>query len=115
MINRHPVKNPQPGNMYPTDFTYLAKALERIPQGIIVQLSTYSVNDGNSQGEVTEMVRSLLKDCGLEIVAGVPASGHMMSFVLSRGVAWSGRLQSLASDFGSWLAKSRSHILRSVP
>jgi hypothetical protein len=40
MINRHRVKNPQPGNMYPTDLTRLAKALERVSKSIIVQVST---------------------------------------------------------------------------
>ena len=113
MFNRNVVKDPKPGNMYPSDLNCVATAVQSISQGIIVQLSTYSVNNANSQEAVIESVRSGLKAAGLDIVATVRANGtsnglpwQMMSIVLGRGIAWADSLRTLESRFELWLKRA---------
>lgn len=104
MFDRHgPGKSPKPGNMHPSDLKILATAIGPISQGIVVQLSTFSANNDNAQPDVIEVVRSGLKDSGLEIVADVHANGNMMSIVLVRNIAWADSLGSLGSRFKFWL------------
>ncbi len=79
MISHVPVGCPKPANIYPDDLDLLAAAVARIPTGIVVQLSTYSTQNGNSQDEATREVQPNLQ---------------MMSLVLTRGLPWTGALQS---------------------
>jgi len=94
------------------DLKRLATVVQGISQSVVVQLSTYSANYDNSQKDVLEVVTSLLKCCGLEIVATVPAKGQMMSLVLARGIGWSDSIRSLACRFTSWLACSTDALGR---
>src|SRR5260370_12328137 len=99
MFNRHAVKDPNPAHMYPSDLDLLSTVIQPISNGVIVQLSTYSANCANSQRDVIEVVTSLLRGCGLEIVAAVSVNRQMMSLVLARGFEWSDSIGSLASRF----------------
>lgn len=103
MFNRHDVAHPQPGNMYPGDVQLLATMLKQIPQGVIVQLSTYSANNGNAQNAVIESIREHLNGCGLEVVATPAPNGSMMSIVLTRNIPWSDSFRNLAPRFAAWL------------
>jgi hypothetical protein len=71
MFNRNTVRVSEPGNMYPGDLDRFVTAIRPILQSLVVQLSTYSVNNANSQASVIRTVCSCLKDSGLEIVATV--------------------------------------------
>lgn len=98
--------------MYPDDIEQLATVVQGISQSVVVQLSTYGANSDNSQKDVLEKVTSLLQSCGLEMVATIRANGQMMSLVLARGIGWSDSIQSLASRFTSWLARSTDAVGR---
>ena len=55
MYERHDVQSPKPENMYSSDIDLLRGAIRQLPEApIVVQLSTYSVNGGNSQPDVFE-------------------------------------------------------------
>lgn len=110
MISHVPVGCPKPANMYPDDLDLLAADVARIPTGIVVQLSTYSTQNGNSQDEVTREVQSRLSGAGLKVAAKVrplrkdgQPNLQMMSLVLTRGLPWAGALQDLEARFHSWL------------
>ncbi|MGA3210342.1 MAG: hypothetical protein ABSD20_03490 [Terriglobales bacterium] len=108
MFNRHSVKGPNLGNMYPRDLGILTSAVQRTSQATIVQLSTFSANCDNSQEDVIAAIGCLLKDSGLEIVAAVRANGQMMSLVLARNVTWSNCFGSLPNRFQSWLERAKT-------
>lgn len=108
MINRNPVKQMDPSNIYRSDIEYIVAVANRIPQGVVVQISTYSANGDNSQKDVIAMVDTAIGSSDLEIVATVRADGQMMSLVLARAVEWSDSLRSLESRFEFWLALVRS-------
>jgi len=91
-----------PGNMYPSDLICLADVLRRMPQRVIVQLSTYSANNANSQRKVIDEVRTRLAPAGLEVLVPVKANGNMMSLVLARNINWADSLRSLDSRFEDW-------------
>lgn len=100
-----PPKRPKSGNLYPPDLELLGKALrdlEGVPS--ILQLSTYSANNANSQLEVLESVENMLKSTGLKRDAAVRADGNMMSLVFTRDFA---EIQdaSLEQRFSDWLDK----------
>jgi hypothetical protein len=110
MISHVPVRNRESAIMYPDDLDLVAAAVARIPTDIVVQLSTYSTNNGNSQNKVTSAVQSRLDRAGLDIVATVrPLTKKdrprrdMMSIILTRGLRWAGTLRDLESRFHSWL------------
>jgi hypothetical protein len=103
MFDRNSVGDQNPRHIYRDDLKYFATAIQPISQSLVVQLSTYSAQNDNSQSDVIDVVLSCLKDSGLEIVATVRANGNMMSLVLARGIEWSDSLRSLSARFGSWL------------
>jgi hypothetical protein len=103
MFSRNSVRNRNPRHMYREDLECFATAIQPISQSLVVQLSTYSAQNDNSQPDVIDVVRSSLKDSGLEIVATARADGNMMSLVLARGIEWSDSLRSFGARFDSWL------------
>ena len=81
-------KRPKIGNMYPEDLDLVVQAMREMQKGVMLQLSTYSTNDSNSQTDVEQCIRDRLHGGGFEQVATVRAGGDMMSVVFARGVAW---------------------------
>jgi hypothetical protein len=101
MYDRHDVRPPKLENMYPSDIRIVCDAIAALPAvPMIVQLSTYSVNNANSQCDVIE---SLVPEFTKNDLAAmyVRADDSMMSFIFSRQLT-------VASDpenrFQSWLA-----------
>ncbi len=91
-------------NMYPDDLDTAMHAVKGIHSEVLIQLSTYSVNNNNPQGAVILSVDSILREAGeFERVADVRADGNMMSVVYARNVAWSAELVDLPSRFTEWL------------
>jgi hypothetical protein len=114
MLSRSTVRHPDSANMYPSDLDLIATAVAPIPKGIIIQLSTYSVNNANSQDSVISEVRSRFKGSGLELVTAVRTlqtngrdpNRQMMSLVLAKGVKWADSLASLENRFQSWQVRA---------
>lgn len=101
MFNRNP-RSEKPGNMYPRDLQRLLNATRAYPEKLLLQLSTYSVNDNNRQCRVVECIRPTLKADGFEELAIVKPSKTMMSLLYSRGVDFSAELTSLPERFQTW-------------
>jgi len=109
MFDRHgPGTNPRPGNMYPQDLLRMGAALlELPPRPTIVQLSTYSANNGNRQDDVISAVRPFFDAAGYALVSCVRADGNMMSLVFSRHIPDSTVFLDLPNRFKCWLAAAR--------
>ena len=98
MFNRHNREDRKPGNMYPDDLDILAAATQIYRENIIVQLSTYSANDDNSQKDVIECIHPRLTQEGFKKAAVVKLNGNMMSLVFQRGVEFAGELGNSRAD-----------------
>ncbi len=102
MFNRNQRKV-NPRNMYPTDLDKVLSATSAYPKNMLLQLSTYSTNDGNDQDRVAECIRPTLEAGGFEELAVVKASATMMSLLYQRRVDFFSELVSLPSRFRNWL------------
>ena len=100
MFNPHP-RNISPGNMYQIDLDLLIKMTRSYPE-ILIQLSTYDVNDNNPQKRVIEDIRSKLTANGLGEVAIIRPSKKMMSRIYQRGLIFIDELISLSHRFKNW-------------
>lgn len=94
-------------NMYQSDLELVGSATQSIPGRVLVQLSTYGVNGGNSQEAVKEAVTSTLRPFGLQLVALVRTDGEMMSLLLGRGLGDGPSFGDLPERFEAWLARWR--------
>ena len=103
MFNHH-CRKKESGNMYPDDLDHLVDATRSYSKNILLQLSTYDTNDGNSQGLVRECIRSKLEPSGFEEVAIIKPNGKMMSLLYQRHVAFSEELTALPGRFQKWFA-----------
>lgn len=88
MFDRHgPGASSNPGNMWPSDIVRASAAvLELGPVPVVLQLSTYSANNANSQGDVISSVEPVFKAAGLALAAKIRADHSMMSLVFARSV-----------------------------
>ena len=101
---RRRVQHPNQGNLYPEDVKMAMRAMDRLEGGVLLQLSTYSANDGNSQGAVIASVNSVLASNGFTLLALVRVNWAMMSLVYARNVSWDAELENLPGRFAEWLA-----------
>ena len=107
MYNRHQgVANQNPRNLYPQDVKIAMRAMDRLEGGVLLQLSTYSANYANSQGDVIQSLREILesKSNAFKLTAQVRVNGNMMSLVYARNVSWDAELTDLPGRFTAWLA-----------
>ena len=101
MYDRHEVQSPKPENMYPSDIRILFHAIGALPDvPMIVQLSTFSVNNANSQCDVIESLVPEFTKNGFAAMY-VRADNSMMSFIFSRQLTVASDLE---NRFQSWLA-----------
>jgi hypothetical protein len=110
MFDRHgPPASPNPGNMWPSDVLRVGAAvLDFADRPTVLQLSTYSANNANSQADVIKSIEPILAVAGLELAATVRADGNMMSLVFVRGVAQirEAQLPKLPQRFTAWLEQA---------
>jgi hypothetical protein len=105
MYDHHDVRSPKAENMYSSDIDLLRGAiLQRREAPIVVQLSTYSVNGGNSQSDVFESVVPRFTEMDFSATY-VRADNSMMSLIFSRGVIVPSDLE---DRFRLWLADRRT-------
>lgn len=102
---RRRARHPNQGNLYPEDVKMAMRAMDRLEGGVLLQLSTYSANDGNSQGAVIASVNSVLASNGFTLFAVMWVNRAMMSLVYARNVSWGAELTDLPGRFTKWLAE----------
>jgi len=109
MFDRHgPALAPNVGNMWPADIIRLCTPLIELPASrIVVQLSTYSANNGNPQAAVIETITPIFEAAGFRLDAKVRADGSMMSLVFSRGLSTPSPFATLEEQFSRWLDQAR--------
>ena len=102
MYNRHQVATPKEGNLYPDDIERAVLALGSLRGEVFIQLSTYDVNDNNSQKDVIASLNSILEPAAFNLCAVVRVDKRMMSLVYARDVSWSAELADLRDRFEMW-------------
>lgn len=92
------------GVMYPQDLCLVVDAIRDVQCPIIIQLSTYDVNNNNPQDLVEKSVKGILEPCGYKVAALIKADNAMMSFVLVRNAdGLRERFVDMPSRFTVWL------------
>jgi len=109
MFDRHrPPVAPDRSKMWPADIIRACAALIDLQERpTIVQLSTYSANNGNSQDDVIEIIVPIFCAAGFTLGAPVRADGNMMSLVFSKALPDSSVLAQLPERFKRWLERAR--------
>ena len=97
-------KNRKEGNLYPDDIERAIGVMNSLKGGILMQLSTYDMNDSNSQEAVISSVDSILAASDFKRRAVVLANKKMMSLVYARDVSWAYELDKLPDRFKKWRA-----------
>ena len=100
---RRHVTDPGKGNLYPPDLELTVDALDAVRGGVIVQLSTYGMQAGDSQDATIASVNAILEEGRLRPAAAVRANRKMMSLVYARGIDWFEELADMPQRFGRWL------------
>jgi hypothetical protein len=92
--------------MWPRDIVRAGAAvLELEERPVVLQLSTYSANNGNSQDDVISTIEPIFTAVGLQLVAKVQADGNMMSMVFANR-ARSIRDSRLGQRFTMWFSQA---------
>ena len=104
---RRDVTDPGKGNLYPPDLELTVDALDAVRGGVLVQLSTYGTQAGNSQDAAIASVNAILDEGRLRPVAVVRANRKMMSLVYARGIDWFAELADMPQRFRRWLEAHR--------
>ena len=89
--------------LYQEDLDLAMYAVKCLKGGILMQLSTYSANGPNRQGDVIASTDSIIEGDGFTRCAVVRVDGHMMSLVYARNVSWSDEITGLPVSFKAWL------------
>ena len=104
MYNRREgVATKNPGNIYPEYLKLALGAMCNLEGGILIQLSTYDMNDNNPQELVLESVDAIMAKKDFSRSAVVRVNGHKMSLVYARNVPWAAALVNLPDRFLKWL------------
>lgn len=107
MYDRHvPPASPNPGNMWPSDILRAGAAVLDLGRGpVVLQLSTYSANNANSQNDGIASIEPVFNAAGLQLATTVRADGNMMSMVFARDMRHIRNAQ-LQQRFTMWLARA---------
>ena len=106
MYDRHgPTKKMKHENMYPSDIKLVLDTIDDLSGEILIQISTYTANNNNSQDEVVASLDKLLKKGGFTRAVKISADGNMMSMIYTRDVGWMDELKSLSDRFNAWLGE----------
>ena len=92
--------------MYPEDLGILAKAVDGLQGPVIVQLSSYSANNGNSHDVVSQTVVPSMARLGFTLQGVVAPDGNLISFVFARGLNLWPEPDTLGERFGRWLKEA---------
>ena len=93
-----------PGNVYPDDLWAVLVAMMAIQGRVLIQLSTYSANDGNRPRVIEASVNLALIAAGFRQAVPVRFNGEMVSLISARGLdrQWLAQLQALPLRFTDW-------------
>lgn len=95
-------KTTDSATVYPEDLTLLARSLGAEQRPLLLQLSSFSAQNGNSPEVIEASVRAVLEPHSFVFRDRVAVDGQMVSFVLARNLTVAGG--PLQPDFSAWLS-----------
>jgi hypothetical protein len=95
-------KQSDPASLYPEDLTHLTRLLTNEARPVVLQISSFSAQNGNSRQVIETSLRSGLEPSGFSFADQTYVNGQMVSFVFCRGI----ELQnvSLQTRFSDWIS-----------
>ena len=107
--HHHNVQYHDPAALYPVDLDTVTQAFnasKKQGRPIVIQISSYTANNGNPHHIVEEMISARLQEDNFQLLARVKANGNMISRVYGRNVQlWEGAAGMLQDDFTAWLGE----------
>ena len=103
MYNRNWRKR-DPRKLYSYDLETATRAMDGLAGGVLIQLSTYSAQDDNSQRDVVPSVNGILGSSGFKLLEKMRIDGNMMSLVYERNVSWAAELADILGGFDKWFS-----------
>jgi len=103
-------RNPVPGRdknavlLYPEDMDILLRFIAATTVPVVVQVSSYDTNNGNSQTDTIPAISTPLLMNGFTEAARVKSNDLMVSLVFSRGLVLCPSPASLNQRFNDWLS-----------
>lgn len=91
--------------LYPDDIDRLVQCFRSIEKPIILQLSSYDVNNNNSLADVEPAICDPLIAAGFSLSARVCPNSQMISLVFSRGLSMWHSPDILGQRFNQWLSR----------
>ena len=89
--------------LYPDDIIRLVNCFQEVEKPIIIQVSSYDVNNNNPLNQISPAICNPFIDAGFNISARVMPNNQMISLVISRGLLmWQGG-EDLNERFNQWL------------
>lgn len=95
-------KSENPATIYPEDLTLLANVLNKEERPVVLQLSSFSAQNGNKPEVIEASVRGVLEPHRFVFRDQVAVDGQMLSLVFTRNLTVGGG--PLQPDFAAWLA-----------
>ena len=86
MFNRHG-PTPKRGNMWPDDLDIVINSISNFLGPTLIQLSTYTANNNNSQGKVRPIWDARFAASGFDVLASIRPNGNMMTAVFGRNLS----------------------------
>jgi len=85
------------------DLDVIGKTFSAVAGPILLQISSYSANNGNPHDVVEESISGVLARYGFDCRARVEADGNMISLMYTRKVSPSRTVLRLGEKFKKWL------------
>jgi len=96
-------KRSDPASLYPEDISLLLDVLKNEARPVVLQISSFSAQNGNSREVIERSLRGKLEPGGFFYRDQIYVNGQMTSFIFDRGIKLhSGSLQPAFED---WLAR----------
>ncbi len=89
--------------LFPEDLDLVENAVRDCDCPVVIQISSFSANNGNSHAVVERTILDRLQGCGFGLDGRATVGGQMISLVLTRGIHLYEHSNQLELSFGEWL------------
>jgi hypothetical protein len=90
--------------LFPEDIEWVRAAVEGLTVPVVIQISSFSANNGNPHHVVEATIVNSLAPAGFVLERRIKVGGQMLSLFLSRGITVFGQSDQPEAVFDAWLA-----------
>lgn len=91
--------------LFPEDLDLVERAVQDCDTPVVIQISSFSANNGNPHAVVERTIVDRLQSCGFRLDGRATVGGQMISLVLTRGIHLYEQPNHLELSFCEWLGR----------